>query len=225
MNHNEVVRQKLAEQYLLDELQGETRDEFEEHFFECQECALDIRAGSEFVTHSRHVLSENRPQNQRNERADRNPFAGWFAWLRPAFAVPAFAVLLLLVGYQNLVTVPRLRGELGQPKVLPWAAVAVGTWGSSGPTIAVSAGKGFLLFVRIPPDGNYARYTADLYNSSGRLEYSLSIPATPGVDQWPVMVPEGNHEAGNYRILVRGVAPSGEVKDLGSAAFTLQVQK
>src|SRR4051812_34317529 len=105
MNHNEVVRQKLAEQYLLDELQGETRDEFEEHFFECQECALDIRAGSEFVTHSRHVLSEDRPQNQRNERADRNPLAGWFAWLRPAFAVPAFAVLLLLVGYQSLVTV------------------------------------------------------------------------------------------------------------------------
>ena len=34
--------------------------------------------------------------------------AGWLAWLRPAFAVPVFALLLAVVGYQNFVTVPRL---------------------------------------------------------------------------------------------------------------------
>jgi len=31
-----------------------------------------------------------------------------FAWLRPAFAIPTMAVLLVVVGYQNLVTYPQL---------------------------------------------------------------------------------------------------------------------
>jgi len=33
MDHDAVVRQKMTERYLLGELDSETRDEFEEHFF------------------------------------------------------------------------------------------------------------------------------------------------------------------------------------------------
>src|SRR5215469_9953210 len=226
MDHNEVVRQKLTEKYLLNELESEQRDEFEEHYFECPECALDIRAGSEFVESSKVVLGQPAEQvmpvsSATRERARR----GWWAWLRPQFAGAALALLIAVVGYQNLVTLPRLRGVLRQPQTLPFAAVAVGTWGSSGPAVTVPRDNGFLIFVRIPSDGSYTRYIADLYNPAGRLEYSLTIPATSVQDQWPVLIPGGNHEAGNYRISVRGVAGSGEVKDVGSAPFTLQTQK
>ncbi len=34
---------------------------------------------------------------------------GWFARLRPTFAVPVFAALLLFIGYQNGVTIPNLK--------------------------------------------------------------------------------------------------------------------
>ena len=225
MDHNDVVRQKLTERYLLNELEGEQRDEFEEHYFECPECALDIRAGSEFVESSKVVLGQPAEQimpvsSATHESARR----GWWAWLSPQFAGAALALLIAVVGYQNLVTLPRLQGALRQPKTLPWAAVAVGTWGSSGPTVTVAKDSGFLIFVRIPSDGSYTRYIADLYNPAGRLEYSLTIPATSVQDQWPVLIPGGNHEAGNYRISVRGVAGSGEIKDVGSAPFTLQTQ-
>jgi len=222
MDHNEVVRQKLTERYLLNELEGEQRDQFEEHYFECPECALDIRAGSEFVESSKVILSQ---PAEEAARASREPVRGsWWAWLRPQFARAALALLIAVVGYQNLVTLPRLQGVLRQPQTLPFAAVAVGTWGSSGPTVTVPKDSGFLIFVRIPSDGSYTRYIADLYNPAGRLEYSLTIPATSVQDQWPVLIPGGNHEAGNYRLSVRGVAGSGEVKDVGSAPFTLQTQ-
>lgn len=225
MNHNEVVRQKLTERYLLHELDGEARDAFEEHFFECSECAVDVRAGSEFVESSKVVLAQPSEELAPARSAPRRPAShGWFGWLRPGFAAGALAILIAVVGYQNLVTLPRLQGMLHRPQTLPWAAVAVGTWGSSGPTIQVQQGKGFLLFVRIPPDGTYARYIADLYNPAGGLECSLTIPATSIKDQWPVVVPGANRETGNYRISVRGVTPSGETKDLGSAPFTLQTQ-
>jgi hypothetical protein len=222
MSHDEVVRERLAERYLLNELEGEERDEFEEHFFECSECALEVSAGSQFVIHSKEILAE--PEDSGSKMTIPQPVKrDWFAWLRPAFAAPVFALLLAVVGYQNLVTLPQLRSA-GQPRVTPWAAVTVGTWGASGPTITVQQGKGFMLFVRIPPDGAYTRYVADLYNPGEKIDSSLTIPVDGSNDQWPVVIPGGKHEAGNYRIAVRGILPSGETKDLGSAPFTLQIQ-
>ncbi len=223
MDHAEVVRQKLTERYLLHELDGETRDQFEEHYFECSECAMDVRAGSEFVAQSRAVLAETAEVAVRDRVAPRRTESGgWLAWLRPAFAVPVMALLLAVVGYQNLVTYPRLRRAVDAPQTLPWAAVTVGTYGPSGPTLPVERGKGFLLLVRIPHDETYIKYTADLYNPAGALEYSLAIPVTAAGDQWPVLIPQGNREPGNYRISVHGVAAAGETRDLGSAPFVLQ---
>ena len=42
MTHSEAVQQMAAERYLLDELAPDVRDAFEEHMFDCQECALDV---------------------------------------------------------------------------------------------------------------------------------------------------------------------------------------
>lgn len=49
MSHDEAVETFAAEQYLLEELDSRLREEFEEHLFDCQECALDLRAGATFL--------------------------------------------------------------------------------------------------------------------------------------------------------------------------------
>jgi anti-sigma factor RsiW len=225
MDHEVVVRQKMTERYLLNELDSESRDEFEEHFFDCPECAVDVRAGSAFVEQTRNVLARERPETAPVSIAAPVPVdRGWFAWLRPAFAAPALALLLVVVGYQNLVTYPRLQQALSRPQVLPWAPVNVGTWGSGGPVITVSPGQGFLLFVRIPPDGSYSHYQADLYGPAGKVEWSLTIPVAAGQDQWPVQVPGSNREAGTYTVAVRGVTASGESKEAGRTSFQLKIQ-
>jgi hypothetical protein len=222
MNHDVVVRHKMAERYLLEELDPQQRDEFEEHLFDCQECAMDLRAGASFVEQSKAILAETAPETAAAlAPLFTPPRTGWFTWLRPAFAAPALALLLLVVGYQNLVTYPRLH----QPQVLPWASVNLGTWGAGGPAIATSPGQGFLVFLRIPPAGIYKHYTADLYNPAGKIDSSLTIPAISGQDQWPVQVPGANREAGTYTLAVRGITAAGEGKDLGRASFELQIQK
>jgi hypothetical protein len=227
MDHDVVVREKMTEKYLLAELDPEVRDEFEEHFFDCPECARDIRAGSEFVAQSKVVLAESPDAVSVRQTAPvPEPVRqGWFAWLRPAFAIPALALLLVVIGYQNLVTYPELQSALKQPQVLPWASVNVGTYGANGSSIVVPPGKGFLLFVRIPPDGSYSQYKADLYNPAGGLEWSLTFPAVAGQDQWPVQVPPANREAGKYTMAVSGITAAGESKDLGRTSFELQIQK
>lgn len=223
MNHDLVVRQKMTERYLLDELDPQQRDEFEEHLFDCRDCAEDVRAGAMFVEQSKIVLAEDPVPAP--VPVPTPPQPGWFAWLRPAFAVSAMAVLLAVVGYQNLVTYPQLQAALKQPQVLPMASVNLGTWGAGGPAITTAQGKGFLLFVRIPPDGVYDHYTADLINPAGKLEWSLTIPAVAGQDQWPVEVPGTNREAGTYTLAIHGISATGESTDKGRASFELQIQK
>jgi hypothetical protein len=224
MDHTAVVRQKMTERYLLDELDSKLRDEFEEHYFECQECARDISAGAQFVAQAKTVLVERSEPVAVRETPRPRPVAGWFAWLRPAFAAPALALLLAVVGYQNLVTYPRVQSELKRPRVLPAVSVNVGTWGAGGPSTMVPEGKGLLLFVRIPPDGAYARYSADLYSPSGKLEGAFTIEPAAGQDQWPVTVPAIHREAGRYTLAVHGITAGGERKDLGTTSFELQIQ-
>jgi hypothetical protein len=229
MDHDVVVRHKMTEQYLLGELDPEARDEFEEHFFDCADCALDVHAGALFVEESKVVLADKPEPVSTALPAAIPSKPGWLAglrsMLRPAFAVPVMALLLAVIGYQNLVTYPQLQQALNSPRVLPFASVNVGTYGSEGPVITTRPREGFLLFVRIPPTEGYSRYTAELYNPAGKVEWSLTIPAASTQDQWPVQVPGANREAGSYTLAVHGVTPSGESKEVGSKSFELQIQK
>jgi Putative zinc-finger len=235
MDHDLVVRQKMTERYLLDELGPEARDEFEGHFFDCPDCASDVRGCAIFVEHSKFALakkSESIPGGVAAAAIPSKP--GWLAGLRsalrPAFAVPVLAGLLAVIGYQNLVTYPQMQQALNRPQLLPWASVNVGTYGSEGPVVTTRRGEGFLLFVRIPPDGSYSRYAAELYDPAGKAEWSLTIPAasaqdTSAQDQWPVRVPGANRAAGSYTLAVRGITASGESKEVGRAIFELQIQQ
>ena len=226
MDHTAVVRDKMTERYLLNELESEMRDEFEEHYFDCPDCALDVCAGSQFVEQSKVVLAEEaQPVLVRATSRPEPVRHGWFAWLRPAFAAPALALLLAVAGYQNLVTYPGLRSELRRPQVLPAVSVNVGTWAGGGTPTSIPEGQGLLLYVRIPPDGAYTRYTAELYNPAGKLEGSFTITPTAGQDQWPVTVPRIDRAAGTFTMSVRGVTAGGETKDLGSTPFQLQIQR
>ena len=225
MDHEVVVREKMTEKYLLNELGSEARDEFEEHYFDCPECAFDVRAGSAFVERAKRVLAEARQTETVISPTPPAPDFGWLSWLRPVYAAPVLALLLAFIGYQNLVTYPALRQGQNRPQVLPWAAVNIGTWGSGGPVITTAPGQGFLLFVRIPPDGSYSRYTAELHGPDGKTEWSLTIPADSAHDQWPIHVPAANREAGDCTLSVRGITAAGESKEVGRASFVLQIQK
>jgi hypothetical protein len=232
MDHDMVVRQKMTERYLLDELDPTARDEFEEHFFDCKDCALDVHAGALFVEQSKVVLAE-KPEPLAAGLPATAPVPAkprWLAWLRPAVVVPVMVMLLIVIGYQNLVIYPQMQQALNSPQVLPWASVNVGAWGSGGPVITTRPAEGFLLFVRIPPESGYSHYMAELYNPAGKLEWSLTIPVANGKetsaqDQWPVQVPGANREAGNYTLKVRGITAAGESKEVGLASFELQIQK
>jgi len=231
MDHETVVRQKMTEKYLLKELDPAMRDEFEEHYFDCTDCAVDVRAGALFIDQSKVVLAQ-KPEPisaglavPASVPVRSGRVARLSRILRPAFALPLMALLLAVVGYQNLVTYPRLTRQLSSPQLLPYASVNLDAAGSDAPVIRPAPGEDFLLIVRIPPVGGYTHYAAELTNPAGEREWSLTIPATPGQDRFPVRIPGAHLKSGSYTLAAHGVTASGESNNIGQASFEVQNQK
>lgn len=223
MDHSESIRLMATEKYLLGELTPELQEQFEEHFFECQECALDVRAGAALVEHSKVVLSQ--PVVVSPARIPVSATANRFNWFRPALIIPVLAALLIVVAYQNLVTYPQLKQLASSPQILPWASINVSTRGTNTIQISPHAGEGFHLLVNIPPDSHYTSYAFDLSSPSGRLEWSRTIPATSSEEARSIYVPGANQEQGIYKLAVHGNTASGESSDLGHYSIAVQIQK
>ncbi|HEY1659853.1 MAG TPA: zf-HC2 domain-containing protein [Candidatus Sulfotelmatobacter sp.] len=226
MDHEVVVREKMTEKYVLEELDPALREEFEDHFFDCPDCAFDVRAASALAEHSKEILKEHieAVPVRKNARVLVSASPGWFAWLRPAFAVPVMALLLVVIGYQNLVTLPQLGKALHKPQILPAATLNLLTYGANAAPLTIHAGQGFLLNVIVPPGHHYPAYRVDLYNPAGKIEASIPVKDSPE-DTWSIGFPESNRQSGTYKLAVHGLTDSGQDVEVGTSSFELQIQK
>jgi anti-sigma factor RsiW len=225
MDHNQAVRDKATERYLLNELEPEVRDQFEEHLFDCQDCALDVRTAAMFVEQSKTVLSEEEAEKPAvapaGVSAPAPASAGWFAWMRPAFVVPVLALLLVVIGYQSM-TNSRLQGAAATPQVLASAVINVGVRGEASTQVPAHAGESFHLTLNVPPD-HYSSYKLDLYSTQGALEWSRTVPASGG-DTLSLYVPAGDRIPGGEpgALSVNGITTDGRSQDLGRYRIELQ---
>src|SRR5580698_9913354 len=130
MEHHEAKRLMAVEKYLLDELPPQVRDEFEEHYFDCDECTTDLRATAAFLDAAKREF--------KNESASA-PAVGpvlvaakktRFAVLwRPALVLTALAASLLVIAYQNVTVYPHLKSEIARlnaPEILPSVSLVGG---------------------------------------------------------------------------------------------------
>jgi len=227
MNHDEAIRLKAAEKYLLGELNAELRDQYEDHYFGCAECAQDVRTGAVFIDNARDVLGSGSVAVAELGAKHLPARSGgwWTALLRPAFAIPALALLLLVAGYQNAVTIPHLKAALSQSDVaqtLPSFSLISGNSRGGAPlAISVPAGKPFSLFVDIPPKGGYASYVCEFQTESGTPELSLNISADEAKRTVQLLIPAGRLASGKHVLVVRGLDSQGkpDADKIGVASY------
>lgn len=234
MDHSEALQQMAAERYLLDELTPDAREAFEEHLFDCPECTLDLRAGAAFIEAAKTQLPELTgampapiPSRFLEHKAKRQ----WrLFWRQPAFAAPAFATLLLVIGYQNLVTYPRLRAAASQPHLIPWAQLHEAMRGGAPVSITANREHGVALPVDLPSqlsEGTYASYSIDLYDPQGKLAFG-SVVAAPGESdsgsqRLGLVIPGAVLRNGVYTLAVSGVAAHGERTMINRYAFEIHL--
>jgi hypothetical protein len=102
MTHSDAVRTLAAERYLLDEMSEIERFAFEDHYFDCVECADEVRTGATL----RQAVKSGMLQKDAASRVVPMPIRGNAVlrkW-RPAVLVPwaAAATLALAIGYQSV---------------------------------------------------------------------------------------------------------------------------
>ena len=222
MNHDEAIRLKAAEKYLLGELSAELREQYEDHYFGCAECGQDVRAGAAFLDNARDIWSAD-PIGQASRKPESSRPGGWWpTLLRPAFAIPALALLLLVVGYQNAVTIPQLKSASSQSELaqmLPsFSFISGDSRGGAPLSIAVPAGKPFSLFIDIPPQGSYASYLCEFQTESGTPELSLKVSAEEAKRTVQLLIPAGRLAEGKHVLVVRGL-DSPEKPETGKMAI------
>ena len=202
MDHNEAVRQQVAVKYVLGELPQAERDSFEEHYFDCTECALDMQAAAVFAENARNLLRQE--ARGADVRAAAPAGSRWFAWFKPVVAVPAFAVLLLFVAYQNVVTIPRARQEAAS-RVLPmYSLIAANTRGSDSLAFKVRPGERFGLYVDVPADPACRAYLLRLVDPTGHSVLLRSLSYEEAQKTQVVEVNPGEW-SGSYQVVVSGL--------------------
>jgi hypothetical protein len=209
MDHTEAVRLKAAEKYLLGEMSAELRDQYEDHYFGCLECAQDVRSGAMLIDNARDVWSAE-PLVESVARPAREARRGWWAGMwQPAFAVPVLALLVLVAGYQNAVTIPHLKTELSRseaPQTLQsFSLAAARSRGEGTATIALPAGKAFSLFVDIPPQYKFGTYACEIQTDSGAPEFSVNISAEEAKKSVQLLIPAGLLASGKHVLVIRGL--------------------
>jgi hypothetical protein len=218
MDHNQAIASRACEKYLLGELAPPVRDAYEEHYFSCSACVDELRAAAELFGASRMVLSEAPVQRVVHQ--------GWLRWLKPVVLVPAFASLLAVIGYQNLVVIPHGKQAMA-PRVLEMHSLIAANTRGDGLVFSVAPDEPFGLYVDVPADAAHSSYELRLEDPAGRLSVLRSVGSEEAKKTQVVVVNPGKR-AGRYAIVVTGVPADGRgsaaPEELGRLEFTVELR-
>ena len=210
MDHNEAIRLQAAIKYVLGELPQDLRDDYEEHYFDCAECALDVRAAAVFSDNARNVLCQE--EREASRKAAVPAGSRWLAWLRPVVAVPAFAVLLIAFAYQNVVTIPRAKQEAargaGQMFTSVFSLQMANTRGGEEVKVRVRPNESFGLKFDFTPAKAFSSYLCELQDESGRSLTREGVQGTSTNQEAEFAVRGGLVKPGKYSLVFTGAPGS-----------------
>lgn len=237
MTHEDALRQMAVEQYLLGELPDESRNAFEEHFFDCEICAADLKAGRAFMDAGKAVAKEeaaplqvSRPSLPRPSLPlTRRP--GMAEQIRRWLLVPALAAALLVLIYQNTSVLPAMRRQVARaaaPEVLNSLVLAnINARGDTVPEIAAPRAGSFLIAIDIPPKAGFSSYVCSLYGPSGSLLWQIPVSLQQAENTVSLRVPTQDEAEGANTLVVRGIPPSANASpvEVGRYRFAFRAQQ
>jgi Putative zinc-finger len=225
MDHLEAKRLHASEKYILGDLSADQRDAFEEHYFDCAECAEDVKAALTFVTASRQVFREEPALTPVTPQAPSRRAA----WFRPLIAVPALAALVLALG----IYIRPAKPPLGVVTPPGQALLSIPSFGLRGgdrladekTIIQLRSYESFQLHFDFVPAQvqNFSAYTGELQDASSHVLMQYIIPAERMNKEVNLIVPAGLLRPGDYTFAVFGQDATSSVKaPVGKFLFAVQ---
>jgi hypothetical protein len=203
MTHQQALDGLASERYLLDEMTEVERFEFEAHYFDCADCAEDVRLGEAMRQEARRAGAAAPTGGQAGQPAVVLTSAKW--WRRPMVAAPwaAAATLALVTSYQSLVTVPGLRGAVAPQSIEP--VMLRGATRGAGTTVNIASGQKFVALtadVVTPPQSSTLGY--ELVDANRRAVASGQSQVSSSGAPLMLLVPVAElQRGGRYTLILR----------------------
>ncbi|HEY2235944.1 MAG TPA: zf-HC2 domain-containing protein [Candidatus Angelobacter sp.] len=216
IKHEDAVKDLMAERYLLGELDAAEREAYEEHLFSCDACFEQVKVGTEFVSHLRHIGTQD-PQA---------PLAPGFmshliASARQPLTITMFGFLVFIGGFAV-----HQRSEISHLKEprLEIRSVLTGIAHGSGEThvIKIPRNSALSLNVEYAPKGEFISYQAQILSSSGKALHAVALPETQVGTTASIAVPADALKPAQYSVVVFGRRSDGTQEEVGRGAFELQ---
>jgi len=211
MEHDEAIRSHAAERYVAHELSPAEQEAFEEHFFDCQECADDVRFELTFTASVRAVSRELQAEPQPAPApSSASLWEKWRDWLRarPALAFSFAGNVALAAGFA-LVLLTGIHPPAGPRFTQPYFAPGIAK--GAGDVHAIPSSE-TVYAVRFPaPSTASQSYSYEILDAAGKRESSGPLTAPASEDGFLYLqIPLGSLPAGEHTLAVRGV-PDGAV--------------
>lgn len=225
MTHSEAVQLKAAEKYALRELPDDLREQFEEHYFDCTECASDLQALATFLTASRMVFDEEAASGARA----REPEAARarLRWWQPALATCAIVILAGMVVFQRTVTIPALKertaGSVAQVYESSYRVYGA-TRGETRSIVTVDPNQSFALDFDFTPAKQFANYQGNLLDAAGHPILTFDVPAGEMNKELHLVVPGGKVHRGTYDLVLLGVDVGASPSEVQRLTFVVEVR-
>jgi hypothetical protein len=223
MDHEEAMRMRAAERYVLGELSVSEVEDYERHFFDCSQCSEELRTLAILQDNARAVLLEPSPAPApaslpQSEASPKVKASGWWATFGWA---PAFAgvELALFAGY-----------EFGARRAVepPQAIAAFPLYSASrGDETVVKPAAGsrlFSLYLDKTWNTDYPSYRAVVRDESGAERDSLNVPPPAAGRAIYLLIPTHSLPAGKYVVTIMANEPGGKEIETGRYPFTLRFE-
>jgi hypothetical protein len=220
MDHTKAVGTEAVERYLLGQLSTSESDEFEQHFFDCLECARELRASAMFEDNARAVFLEERLATQSTAAEARSPVEAkpsvwaWF-WQRPWRAAPALAALALaaVTAYQTSVVIPGLRGQLHDalsPQPVASYVLPPISRGDAHALQVPDIGHFYAIYMDPTWAGSFAAYLCLVEDESGSTRFRVRVSAPPPGKPLEILLARSVLPSGRYTVVIRNAAETGK---------------
>jgi hypothetical protein len=213
MDHDQAIQESFVEKYLLGELSPAQRDEFEDHYFDCFVCAEDVQNGAVFVDNARALLRSEEPAGDAVSH-----FTGFGLPFRAAAL--ASVILLGLVGYQNLVTIPgllstgSLSGGSRMARIVPRISLIGMGSRAAAQSVVVPSGKDASFELEIPGGPGFVSYECRIIDAAHQIKSVMPVPPELAKDAFTLEIPGSQLIRGAYQIIVSGLKAGGDQQEL-----------
>ncbi|HKD81275.1 MAG TPA: zf-HC2 domain-containing protein [Candidatus Angelobacter sp.] len=218
IDHQQAIKNMMAERYLLGELSEADLEAYEAHLFDCQICFDQIKAGTELVGHLRKIGQE------KPATAGSQP-TGWWAGFMNGFRQPvaAFATALCVFAIGlNIYQYHNLSQTKGPALERSYVLTGIAHGGESAKVIEVPANSTLSLQLEYNPRGEFIAYGVRILSESGLAKSSLPIPQDQVDGLAKVAVPANSLGAGRYSIMVWGRKNDGTENEIARGTFELR---